>query len=76
MHCILEYLDLLLLSTSLNLEDSDFDFLTCIEGIESMYKGTVYFVVDSGTLELGETTILDCTSGEIILVREGKGVID
>ena len=73
---ILEILDEPLISTSLNLEDSDFDFLTGIEGIETMYKGNVDFVVDSGPLELGETTILDCTSGEIILVREGKGVID
>ncbi|HPN70339.1 MAG TPA: L-threonylcarbamoyladenylate synthase [Saprospiraceae bacterium] len=73
---ILEILDEPLISTSLNLEDSDFDFLTGIEGIEAMYKGNIDFVVDSGPLELGETTILDCTSGEIILVREGKGVID
>ena len=47
-----------------------------IEEIENAFKGKVDFVIEGSLTEPSETTILDCTSGEIELVRLGKGPID
>ena len=73
---LLEALDEPLISTSLNMEESDFPYTTVIEDIEDKFKGTIDFVIDGQMGEAAETTVLDCTTGEIILVREGKGVVD
>lgn len=73
---ILAMLDEPLISTSLNMEETDYAFNTVVEDLETKLKGNIDFIVDGGFIEPAETTVLDCTSGEITLVREGKGVID
>lgn len=65
-----------LISTSLSTEEAHMREVVDIEEIENSFKGKVDFVIDGSLIEASETTVLDCTSGEIELVRQGKGEID
>lgn len=65
-----------LISTSLSTEEGTMREVIDVEEIEDAFKGRVDFVIDGDLTEPSETTVLDCTSGEIELVRQGKGPID
>jgi len=75
---VLELLALLdgpLISTSLQ-SDEEFDGASVdIETIQEKFINSVEFVIDGSMKEAFETTVLDCTSGEIHLVRQGKGEV-
>jgi tRNA threonylcarbamoyl adenosine modification protein (Sua5/YciO/YrdC/YwlC family) len=64
-----------LISTSLQSTD-EFDGASIdIETIQEQFANSVEFLIDGSMTEAFETTVLDCTSGEIQLVRQGKGEI-
>lgn len=68
---IVEALGRPILSTSV--EDEDIDYMCEPELIAEVYKSSVDIVIDSGRGGSIASTIVDCTSGDFEVVREGKG---
>jgi tRNA threonylcarbamoyl adenosine modification protein (Sua5/YciO/YrdC/YwlC family) len=64
-----------LITSTVNLDLEEHDY-----GLEPWYMAEYYqklvdFVIDSGTGVDAETTVLDCTTDEIVVVRQGLGEI-
>ena len=64
-----------ILSTSVYDEDEIIEYTTDPELIHEKYEETVDIVIDGGYGELVPSTIVDCTGPEIVIVREGKGML-
>lgn len=77
---LLAYLDEPIISTSVALnddeEEEDIPNLASFEVINKHYQHSVDFAIDGQVDQVGETTVLDCTSGQIELVRQGLGKIE
>lgn len=65
-----------LLSTSIKNEDEVLEYTTDPDEIYDRYKNFVDVIIDGGFGGNEASTILDCTSGEVEVVREGKGSVD
>jgi tRNA threonylcarbamoyl adenosine modification protein (Sua5/YciO/YrdC/YwlC family) len=65
-----------ILSTSLNSPDDVLEYYTDPYEIHEEYENLVDIVIDGGFGGNIASTIIDCTSGQPILVREGAGVVD
>lgn len=65
-----------ILTTSIVDEDEISGFMTDPEEINDAYKDKVDIIIDGGFGNKEESTIVDCTENEIIIVREGKGILD
>ncbi|MDO9512868.1 MAG: L-threonylcarbamoyladenylate synthase [Bacteroidales bacterium] len=63
-------------STSIHDDDDVIEYTTDPELIYEKYQSLVDIVIDGGYGGNEASTILDCTSGEIEVIREGKGSID
>jgi tRNA threonylcarbamoyl adenosine modification protein (Sua5/YciO/YrdC/YwlC family) len=64
-----------IMSTSIHHEDQVLEYITDPELIHEKYQNVVDIVVDGGYGDNQPSTIIDCTGPEILMVREGKGVI-
>jgi len=64
------------MSSSIHDEDDLIEYTTDPELIYEKYKNLVDIVVDGGFGGNMASTVLDCTSGEIIVIREGLGSLD
>ncbi len=63
-----------LVTTSVHDHDDEImEYLTDAELIHEKYGHQVNLVIDGGIGNLEPSTVIDCTSGTPILVREGKG---
>jgi tRNA threonylcarbamoyl adenosine modification protein (Sua5/YciO/YrdC/YwlC family) len=65
-----------ILSTSIHDEDEILEYSTDPELIYEKYQYIAEVVIDGGYGEFIPSTIVDCTGEEIIIVREGKGVLE
>lgn len=65
-----------LASSSIHDEDDIIEYTTDPELIYEKYESIVDIVVDGGYGGNEPSTILDCTTDEVIVVREGKGDIN
>lgn len=65
-----------ILSTSIKDDDEILEYTTDPELIEEKYGEITDLVIDGGYGELIPSTIVDCTSEEIEITREGKGVLE
>ena len=65
-----------ILSTSVYDEDEILEYTTDPELIHEKYQEIADLVIDGGYGELIPSTIVDCTGDEIVIVREGKGVLE
>ena len=65
-----------ILTTSIVDEDEISGFMTDPEEINDAYKDRVDIIIDGGFGNKEESTIVDCTENEIIIIREGKGILD
>ena len=65
-----------ILSTSIKNEDEILEYTTDPEEIYERYKNFVDVIIDGGFGGNEASTILDCTTNEIEVVREGKGSIE
>jgi tRNA threonylcarbamoyl adenosine modification protein (Sua5/YciO/YrdC/YwlC family) len=65
-----------ILSTSVHDDDEILEYTTDPELIHEKYQEIAEIVIDGGFGELVPSTIVDCTGDEIVIVREGKGVLD
>lgn len=62
-----------ILSTSIRDEDDIIEYSTDPELIYEKYKDKVDLVIDGGYGENVASTVVDCTSGDFEIIREGKG---
>ncbi|MBL7111367.1 MAG: threonylcarbamoyl-AMP synthase [Bacteroidales bacterium] len=70
---IVEHLGNPIITTSLHHEDEIIDYLTDPEEILEKFSNLVDIVVDSGHGGLIPSTVVDCTSNEPVIIREGLG---
>jgi tRNA threonylcarbamoyl adenosine modification protein (Sua5/YciO/YrdC/YwlC family) len=73
---IVEHLGNPVMTTSIHNDDEIIDYLTDPELIHDMFHKQVDIVIDSGHCGLIPSTIIDCTTGEPILTRLGKGHLE
>jgi len=69
---LLEVLDIPLISTSITVTD---EFRTDPAVLDRLYGSRVAAVIDAGIREHEFSTILDCSDGTFVLLRQGKGEI-
>ena len=65
-----------IMSTSIHDDDEVVEYSTDPELIHEKYDGQVDLVIDGGYGDNHPSTIIDCTGEEILILREGKGVIE
>jgi len=65
-----------ILSTSVKDDDDVIEYTTDPELIHEAYGDLVDIVIDGGYGDNVPSTVVDCTSGEIEVIREGKGDLD
>jgi tRNA threonylcarbamoyl adenosine modification protein (Sua5/YciO/YrdC/YwlC family) len=64
-----------ILSTSIHDEDEILEYTTDPELIYEKFKDIADVVIDGGYGELVPSTIVDCSGDEILILREGKGLL-
>ena len=72
---IVEELGHPVLTTSIRDEDQVIEYTTDPELIEEKYHSLVDLVIDGGYGDNEASTVVDCTSGEPLIVRQGKGIL-
>ena len=65
-----------IITTSIIDEDEISGFMTDPEDIFETYRDKVDIIIDGGYGDKEESTIVDCTDNEIVVIRQGKGVLD
>lgn len=65
-----------IITTSIVDEDEISGFMTDPEEINDAYSDRVDIIIDGGYGDKEESTIVDCTENEIVILREGKGILD
>ncbi len=65
-----------ILSTSIKDDDEILEYTTDPELIYEKYSEIADVVIDGGYGEIVPSTIVDCTGDEILVIREGKGIIE
>jgi tRNA threonylcarbamoyl adenosine modification protein (Sua5/YciO/YrdC/YwlC family) len=65
-----------ILSTSIHDDDEILEYTTDPELIYEKYQEIADVVIDGGYGELVPSTVVDCTNDEIVIVRDGKGMLD
>lgn len=66
-----------IISTSLhNPDDEIMDYFSDPEQIYQQYQNDVDIVVDGGFGSIYASTVIDCSEGEFIVIREGLGSLD
>ena len=73
---IVEELGNPIMSTSVHSDDEILEYTTDPELIYEKYQEIADIVIDGGYGELEASTIVDCTSDELEIIREGKGELD
>lgn len=62
-----------ILTTSVKEDDDVIEYITDPELIYEKYENIVDIVIDGGYGDIEPSTVVDCTSGEPEIIREGKG---
>lgn len=75
-HEIVKLLGNPILSTSIRDDDDVLEYSTDPELIYEKYHDTVDLVIDGGYGDNVASTVIDCTSGEFEVIREGKGSLE
>jgi tRNA threonylcarbamoyl adenosine modification protein (Sua5/YciO/YrdC/YwlC family) len=65
-----------IISTSIRDEDEIIEYTTDPELIHEKYEKLVDIVIDGGYGGNEASTVIDCTSEEPVLIRQGKGLVD
>nr|WP_068892489.1 L-threonylcarbamoyladenylate synthase [Pedobacter panaciterrae] len=65
-----------ILSTSIYDDDEVIEYSTDPELIHEKYEDTVDIVIDGGYGDNEPSTVVDCTSGDFEIIREGKGNLE
>lgn len=65
-----------LLTMSVHDPDDEEEYSTDPELIEEKYKNSVDLVIDGGYGGLEPSTVVDCTTDDFEIIRQGKGILD
>lgn len=65
-----------IISTSIHEEDDIMEYATDPELIHEKYRNLVDLVIDGGYGENLPSTVVDCTSEPLAVLRQGKGILD
>ena len=65
-----------IITTSILDEDEISGFMTDPEEINDVYCDKVDIIIDGGYGNKEESTIVDCADNEIVVLREGKGILN
>ena len=65
-----------IITTSIIDEDEISGFMTDPEEINDAYKDKVDIIIDGGVGNKEESTIVNCTDNEIVILRYGKGILE
>jgi len=65
-----------ILSTSIKDDDELIEYSTDPELIHEKYENLVDLVIDGGFGDNEPSTVVDCTSGDFEIIREGKGILE
>lgn len=65
-----------ILSTSIHDDDEVIEYSTDPELIHEKYEDKVDLIVDGGYGDNEPSTVVDCTSGDFEIIRQGKGDLD
>jgi len=65
-----------IITTSIRDEDEIVEYTTDPELIHEKYANLVDIVIDGGFGDNEASTIVDCTSGEPVIIRQGKGILE
>ena len=65
-----------IMSTSIHDEDEIIEYTTDPELIHEKYKDMVDIVIDGGYGNNEPSTVVDCSSGEFVIIRQGIGELD
>ena len=65
-----------IMSTSVHDEDEVIEYTTDPELIHEKYKDMVDIVIDGGYGRITASTIIDCTTDEIEIIRQGIGILE
>lgn len=65
-----------ILSTSVKDDDEIIEYTTDPELIYEKYRDQVDIVIDGGFGDNVPSTVVDCTTGDLEIIREGKGDVD
>ena len=73
---IIQELGTPIITTSIRDEDEIVEYTTDPDLIHEKYEKVVDIVIDGGYGDNEASTIVDCTSGEPIIIRQGKGILE
>jgi len=73
---IVAQLDNPILSTSIRDDDEILEYTTDPELIYEKLKDIADVVIDGGYGELIPSTVVDCSGDEVVILREGKGILE
>ncbi|WP_316789875.1 L-threonylcarbamoyladenylate synthase [Pedobacter frigoris] len=65
-----------ILSTSIHDDDEVIEYSTDPELIHEKYEDTVDIIIDGGFGDNEPSTVVDCTSGDFEIIRQGKGDLE
>ncbi|TKC06269.1 L-threonylcarbamoyladenylate synthase [Pedobacter frigoris] len=65
-----------ILSTSIHDDDDVIEYSTDPELIHEKYEDTVDIIIDGGFGDNEPSTVVDCTSGDFEIIRQGKGDLE
>jgi tRNA threonylcarbamoyl adenosine modification protein (Sua5/YciO/YrdC/YwlC family) len=65
-----------ILSASLRETEEEQEYITDPELINEKYENQVDAIIDGGFGDVIPSTVIDCTSGSPVIVRQGKGKVD
>jgi tRNA threonylcarbamoyl adenosine modification protein (Sua5/YciO/YrdC/YwlC family) len=77
-HAIIEEVGEPLIGTSVRVPDADYDeeYLTDPELIHEMYSHMADIVVDGGIGDTVPSTVVNCSGGNLEVIRQGKGEVE
>ena len=75
-HIIREFGSPIMTTSLLDEEDEISEYLTDPEEIHDRYKDLVDIVIDGGAGDNEASTVVDCTDNDIVIIRQGKGMLD
>jgi tRNA threonylcarbamoyl adenosine modification protein (Sua5/YciO/YrdC/YwlC family) len=77
-HAIIEEVGEPLIGTSVRVPDADYDeeYLTDPELIHEMYGHIADIVVDGGIGDTEPSTVVNCSGGNLEVIRQGKGEVE
>lgn len=64
-----------IMSTSIHDDDEILEYSTDPELIYEKYSNLVDIVIDGGYGDNEPSTVVDCTGAELVIIREGKGIL-